>query len=143
MRKILKKIKPLKKPPSSQKRHKPKEKPKGKRSYFEEDVHKALLKKGKNVEYETEKLPYVVKRNYIPDFILFDKFGNKVYIEAKGRFTSSDRTKMVAVKREHPELDIRIIFMQDNYLTKRKIKRYTQWAADNGFPCSVFPKLPI
>jgi len=74
---------------------------------------------------------------------VYDKYGNKIYIEAKGRFTSSDRTKMLRVKELHPDKDIRLVFMQDNYLTKRKIKRYTEWATDNGFINSVFPKLPF
>ena len=127
----------------TQSKYKPKEKPKGKRSFFEVDVHKKLNSKFKVVEYETEKLPYVLEKVYIPDFIVYDKYGNKIYIEAKGRFTSSDRTKMVKVKENNPDKDIRIVFMQDNYLTKKKLKRYTQWATDNGFINSVFPKLPI
>lgn len=133
----------LSKPKSSLKRYKPKEKPKGKRSFFEVDVHKGLNKKFKVVEYETEKLPYTVEKVYIPDFIVYDKFGNKIYIEAKGRFTSSDRTKMLRVKEQNPEKDIRLVFMQDNYLTKKKLKRYTEWATEHGFQCSVFPKLPL
>lgn len=139
----MKPKKPIKKPKSSNRKYKPKEKPKGKRSFFEVDVHKALNKKYKNTEYETEKLPYTVEKVYIPDFIVYDKFGNKIYIEAKGRFTSSDRTKMLKVKAQNPLLDIRLVFMQDNYLTKRKIKRYTEWATEHGFISSVFPKLPI
>ena len=102
-----------------------------------------MNKKYKNTEYETEKLPYTVEKVYIPDFILYDKLGNKIYIESKGRFTSSDRTKMLKVKAQNPLLDIRLVFMQDNYLTKRKIKRYTEWATEHGFISSVFPKLPI
>ena len=137
------KTKPKNKPKTSQKRYKPKEKPKGKRSFFEEDVQKSLIKKYKNTEYETEKLKYTLEKVYIPDFIVYDRRGNKIYIEAKGRFTSSDRTKMLRVKEQNPTLDIRLVFMQDNYLTKKKIRRYTEWATDNGFPCSVFPKLPI
>ncbi len=124
-------------------KYKPKEKPKGKRSFFEVDVHKKLNKKFKVVEYETEKLSYVLTKVYIPDFIVYDKYGNKIYIEAKGLFTPSDRTKMLKVKELHPDKDIRIVFMQDNYLTKKKLKRYTQWADENGFISSVFPKLPI
>lgn len=135
--------KPIKKPKSTLRRYKPREKPKGKRSFFEVDVHKALKKKFKSTEYETEKLNYVVEKVYIPDFIVYDKYGNKIYIEAKGRFLPSDRTKMLKVREANPNLDIRIIFMQDNYLTKRKIQRYTDWATNHGFISSVFPELPF
>jgi hypothetical protein len=44
---------------------------------------------------------------------------------------------MLAVKRSHPEADIRIIFMQDSKLNKKSKQRYSDWAARHGFPYAI------
>ncbi len=51
-------------------------------------------------------------------------------IEAKGHFRPEAMRKMVAVKRQHPLLDIRIVFYSKN-------KRYTKWAEKYGFPYAI------
>lgn len=77
-------------------------------------------------------IPFVLDRTYHPDFIL----GNGVIIEAKGVLDQETRTKMVAVKQQHPELDIRFVFMDaSNKLTRaKKSLTYGKWADRNGFP---------
>jgi predicted nuclease of restriction endonuclease-like RecB superfamily len=89
------------------------------------------------IEYESEELEYKIVRVYIPDFVLEFKDGRKIYIEAKGWLRPDDRDKLIAVKRDHPELDIRIIFQADNKLNKRARMRYSDWAAKHGFPFAV------
>ncbi len=90
-------------------------------------------------KYEPCKIPYTYIANYTPDFVIGD-----IYIEVKGYFKPADRKKMRAVKNSHPDLDIRLWFMQDNYLSnKTKANRYSDWADKNGFPYHVgdtFPK---
>lgn len=104
----------------------------------EERLYKKLKKlSGKRVSYETEKIDYVVSKTYIPDFPLRKKDGTLMFIEYKGYLRPSDRAKMIAVKKCNPNLDIRIVFARDNYLTKRKKSRYSDWARSNGFPCSI------
>ena len=44
-------------------------------------------------EYEPEKIPYTVFRNYVPDFVGKDKTGKKVLVEAKGFFRVGDVQK--------------------------------------------------
>lgn len=63
-------------------------------------------------------------------------------IETKGYLKPSDRRKLKSVLESNPTLDIRIIFQQDNYLTKSKKTRYSDWATKNGFKFSIqsFPK---
>jgi hypothetical protein len=94
--------------------------------------------------YETEKLEYTLTKKYIPDFILETKSKHKIYIETKGNGRSWDsavRAKMVAVKSEHPDLDIRILFWANGeFGAKRKDgTRNTQlaWAEKNGFIAAV------
>lgn len=109
----------------------------GSRSKFESKVRWAL---GSNWDYESEKLPYVLQNNYIPDFTHQTK---RIIVEAKGRFTGADRRKMLKVKEAHPERDIRICFMRNNKLNKKSATTYLAWAAKNGFKATVFPTLPL
>jgi len=101
------------------------------RSGFERTLYLQLQKAKVPFEYETTKLPFSLERYYLPDFVL----GNGVVIEAKGILDRETRTKMVAVKKHHPHLDIRFIFMKSgNTLTKAKNSQtYAQWAERNGF----------
>ena len=61
--------------------------------------------------------------NYLTDF----RLPNGIYLEVKGFFKSSDRTKMESVIFEHPELDIRMVFQRDNWVTKLKKQKYSDW----------------
>lgn len=84
----------------------------------------------KNVEYETIKLPYVIDHNYIPDFIDQD---NKVIYETKGRFTAIDRRKHMALKQQHPEWTIVLVFQNPNIkISKNSKTNYGQWCDKNG-----------
>lgn len=97
--------------------------------------------KGIVYEYETERISFTQpekKRSYIPDIILTKMLGDKMYIELKGKFDRDAQQKMVLVKSEHPELDIRLVFMRDNRMSKNtKTKTYSDWARQKGFPFAV------
>jgi hypothetical protein len=107
------------------------------RSGFEKDISKILKRNNVKFKYENLKLKYTVERVYTPDFDC-----NGIVIEAKGRFTSADRTKMLKIKQAYPSLDIRIWFMQDNWMTKKKLLRYSDWAKKHGFPYHVGLRFP-
>lgn len=111
------------------------------KSPLEHNVYRYLQQKAKNakfnVAYETEKLDYILTRNYVPDFVLSFDDGRKIYIETKGHLRQEDRAKMLAVKNRHPDLDIRIVFSKDNRLNKRARSRYSDWAKRHGFPYAV------
>jgi hypothetical protein len=77
---------------------------------------------------------------YTPDFIL----PNGVILEAKGYFKPEDRRKMLAVKKQHPHLDIRLVFQQPlNTLTKTSKTTYAMWAEKNGFLWAPFHAIPL
>lgn len=111
-------------------------------SAFEYEVYLKLcniLSKHK-VEYEAEKLPYTTEHYYLPDFKIVTKSGKTIYIETKGNGRSFDgtvRQKMIAVKAQHPDKDIRILFYSDGQCgPKRKdgsFMRQSDWARKNGF----------
>ncbi len=84
---------------------------------------------GPKVAYETVKIPYVIEGNYIPDFILTSDT-KTIYLETKGHFRPEAKRKMVAVKKLHPHLDIRIVF----YSSKRSDIR---WAERHKFPYAI------
>lgn len=79
--------------------------------------------------YEGEKIPYVLAGHYKPDFIIFTKTG-RIYLETKGYFRPEHKRKMAAVKRQHPELDIRLIFYAEK-------KANIRWAERHGFRFAI------
>lgn len=95
------------------------------RNKFETKIYQQLKISGISFKYESEKLPYVLSKHYIPDFILTTPLG-KIYIECKGYLRPEHKAKMIAVKKQHPSKDIRILFYSNN---KANIK----WAQKNGF----------
>ena len=120
------------------------------RSGLERQHYEQLKESGIGFEYEPEKIEYrkrVIKgickkcgctdvyqrKNYIPDWVL----ANGIRIESKGRLTSQDRSKMLAVKEQYPNLDLRIVFGTNNKLNKNKAKRYAEWASENGFKFGI------
>lgn len=120
--------------------------PSGYRSGFEEKVAAQL--KGIKFTYEEDTYKYTLpisgtcmkcfansvglNRKYTPDF----KIG-KVYIESKGKFTSKDRTKMLAIKKQYPDMDLRMLFMANNKLNKNSTTRYLDWAKLHGYTAAL------
>lgn len=119
------------------------------RSVFERSLAAWFRARNIAFNYETRMLDYcvpvpkgrcgacgsnrVLRRGvYLADFS-FPKFS--FLIEAKGRFTSRDRTKMLAVKAEGH--DVRLVFMRDNKLRPQSSTRYSDWARKHGFAYSV------
>ena len=79
------------------------------------------------MKIECEDLTY---RTYTPDFIL----KNGIIIETKGRFLSADRKKHIAIKKQHPDLDIRFVFTNSrSKLQKGAKSSYGQWCDKYGF----------
>lgn len=108
------------------------------RSKFETNFLAQVTKKGFNLDYETSVLAYVSpvqKRKYNPDWTIKPGW----YIETKGRFTSSDRKKILLVKEQHPEARILIVFQrQQNKLYKGSPTSYTEWCKANDVECCGF-----
>jgi hypothetical protein len=108
------------------------------RSKFERRLAAQLDHVGVPYLYECRHLDYVCKRTYTPDFEL----PNGVILEAKGFFKPADRTKMLAVKKAHPGLDIRFVFQANNKLSKSSKTTYGAWADKHGFPWCIGPSIP-
>ena len=64
----------------------------GFKSGLEETISQQIESQGIKVEYETEKVPYIIpasNHTYSPDF----KLPNGIRVETKGRFVAADRKK--------------------------------------------------
>lgn len=112
------------------------------RSGYEKRIWENAKKSRKRIEYEVQDshLHYTLPRKYIPDF----RLPNGILVEAKGRFTSQDRTKMLRVKLENPNVDIRLLFQRaNNRLTKSlNSLMYWQWAEKHGFEWAEGERIP-
>lgn len=96
------------------------------KSKFEKEVSTFY---GLNDAYEIEAIPYVIESKYNPDF----KLAKNVFLETKGFFKDSDRRKILAVVRQHPDKKI-IMFFQDSTVKLRKKGKmtYGEWCDKNG-----------
>ena len=106
------------------------------RSGLEKKVATYLDQKKVKYEYEKQVIKYTVpesQHRYTPDFVL----PNGIIIECKGRFTPADRKKMSLVIEQHPELDIRMLFMLDNTLSKSSKTTYSMWCEKRGIKYAV------
>ena len=101
------------------------------RSKAEKEFANVLADAKIKFEYEPNRIPYVVSKTYLPDFYLVD-YG--FYIEFKGYFKPSDRTKHKLIKEQHPLIDIRFVFMNANKkLNKTSKTSYGFWCDQHGF----------
>ena len=85
----------------------------GYRSGFEHKVSDQLKENKIKFGYETTVIDYIkpqTNHTYTIDFTL----PNGILVETKGRWVIEDRKKHLLIKKQHPELDIRIVFMSGN-----------------------------
>lgn len=103
----------------------------GYRSGLEETVAASLRDRHVPFTYEKLVLPWVepeTKHRYTPDFVLETRTGKTIIIETKGRWFRADRLKMLAVVKQHPDLDIRMVFQQPNArIAKGSKTTYAVW----------------
>ena len=110
------------------------------RSGLEEQVAKLLEGLGVTYEYESCKVPYTIQHHYHPDFIL----PNHVYLETKGYWSPEDRRKIAAVKRDNPELDLRMVFQSPfNKISKKSKTTYAMWCEKHAIPWTSFHNIPL
>jgi hypothetical protein len=102
------------------------------RSGLEKTTAAYLKDNQDKVRYEVLKIEWedLRYRTYTPDFVL----DNGIIIETKGIFDSEDRRKHLAVREQHPELDIRFVFSNAKAkLYKGAKSRYCDWCDKSEF----------
>lgn len=112
------------------------------RSRLEKKVADQLDVAGVPYDYEGDWVHYTVparEAKYLPDFTIRN---TQILIEAKGRFGgfrsdssgAQERQKLILLKEQHPDLDIRIVFQDAKKpIYKGSKTTYAKWATDHGF----------
>lgn len=84
---------------------------------------------------------HVVRRvSYTPDWRLTAK---DIVVESKGKFTARDRKIALAMKREYPLERYCLLFQRDNWISKTKSQKYSDWCEKHSIEHHVgneFPK---
>ena len=104
----------------------------GYRSGLELTIAERLKADKVSFRYEAVKIEWqdLAYRTYTPDFVL----DNGIIIETKGRFMAADRRKHIAIKKQHPKLDIRFVFTNSKAkLSKGAKSSYADWCIKHGF----------
>lgn len=104
------------------------------RSGFERTVDLQLHSSGVAYSFEDTKIPYILECDYNPDFHLIK---SNIFIETKGRLLPEDRRKHLALKKQHPELDVRFVFMYPNRNMPKTKQTHETWATRNGFKWAI------
>ena len=110
------------------------------RSKLEESVAELLDVLKISYEYESSKVSYTIQHHYIPDFVL----PNHVHLETKGYWDANDRRKVLAVKRDNPDLDLRMVFQAPyNKISKKSKTTYAMWCEKHAIPWTSFHNIPL
>jgi predicted nuclease of restriction endonuclease-like RecB superfamily len=100
------------------------------KSKLEKNFSELLTTLGIPTKYEPDKFAYIKKHTYCPDFRISDT----VYVETKGRFSGSDRTKMILAREQNPGLVLILGFQNPNLtLSKASKTTYSAWCEKNDF----------
>lgn len=110
--------------------------PKGYRSKFEKAVADELKALKVNYGYESIKVPYTLSRQYVSDF----SFGD-LLLEVKGYLRRTDISKMLAVKKQNPNVRIVFLFMAPNKPMIGSKTTHAEWAEKNGFEWTTITNL--
>lgn len=128
----------------------------GYRSGLEQAIATDLKERGIAFEFESKTIEYTlpVRRGrcgkcgsnsvgkgatYKPDFSFP---GRSLLVESKGYFTARDRSKLAAVRIQHPGINLRILFAANNFCTKLHKQRYVEWAHKHGYVAAIGKKIP-
>jgi hypothetical protein len=113
----------------------------GYRSAIELNIAEQIEEQGQEIRYEAIKIQWIDLsiRTYTPDFVL----DNGIIIEVKGRWTAHDRKKHLEIRKQHPHLDIRMVFENSRKkLYKSSKTTYALWCAKKNivFADRVIPE---
>ena len=110
------------------------------KSKLEERIATLFVTLGVQYEYESEKISYTIQHHYCPDFVL----PNHVYLEAKGYWAPADRRKILAVKKDNPDMDLRMVFQAPYYKINKKSKTtYAMWCEKHNIPWTSYHDIPL
>ena len=97
--------------------------------------------RGVTWEYEPEKWSWnPPPKKYAVDFKVIRVDGSCFYVEYKGYFRTEDKVKMIAIKKQYPERDVRMVFTHPEKPVEGATMRKdgtklsnAEWATKNGY----------
>ena len=111
------------------------------RSGLEKQVADLLSNLGITYEYETTRIAYQIQHHYTPDFILPNKH---VLLECKGYWDAKDRRKIKTIKKQNPDLDLRMVFQAPyNRISKKSKTTYAQYCERHDIPWTSYANIPL
>lgn len=84
-----------------------------------------------NLPYESasSKLKYITSHTYNPDWVL----ANNLYLETKGRWIASDRSKLKSVLEQNPGVEVVMVFQNpSSKLNKNSKTSYSDWCTKHN-----------
>lgn len=106
----------------------------GVRSGLEDVICQELSQRGIPYKYEELTLTYTQpekQRKYTPDIVL----ENGIVVEIKGRWVTADRQKIALVKKQYPEMDLRMVFSNSKAkISKASKTTYADYCDKLGIP---------
>jgi hypothetical protein len=76
-----------------------------------------------------------------PTYVVTCDDGQRIVIQQKGRFVTSDRQRLVLLKQQHPSIEFRLVFSNSKQrISSTSPTTYAMWAQRYGFP--FFDKVP-
>ena len=137
------------------------------RSGYEQRVLDNLTERDIEYEYEPENITWYERltegvcrecgghaverrRGYIPDLVVTRVRGRPPrlcgFIELKGIFTADDRKTLLGAQAVLTAVgdgqEISILFQRDNWLTTKRVTRYSEWARKQGIKFSIGEEIP-
>lgn len=103
------------------------------KSLLESNVAEGLSRFNEPFKYEQKTLSYLIPEKlhkYTPDFELH----NGILVEVKGVFDAEDRQKLLYVREQHPDKDIRLVFSSlSKRITPTSKTTYEDWCIAHRF----------
>ena len=91
------------------------------------------------LEYEKDKIKYLVEHTYNPDW----KIRDNVYIETKGLWKAADRAKHLHIRTQHPEVTVYLVFQNPNNKLSRVSKTtYGEYCDKHGIEWATIDTIP-
>ena len=79
--------------------------------------------------YESHKIKYVIDHTYNPDWTVSDT----VFLETKGIFDFDDRRKTLAIKQQHPDITVALVFQNSKAkIYKGSKTSYALWCDNHN-----------
>jgi hypothetical protein len=67
------------------------------------------------------------RRTYLADFRIFNADGTPRILEGKGKCDRDERKKIKAIINSNQDIDIRMVFQRNNWITKAHCSKYSDW----------------